>query len=317
MCAAYTLTDTMRGAADSLSPAAYDGTDAVVTAQDRVQARPPTDSAASARRSPPRARQVRATPGVAVAVGDVTDEAKIIGARRQARRHRPVLRRRLRRAHARAPSGSRRSACTPGRWATGPGQVVIDRRPPRSSTTGSATRSGHHARRGRRRSRVVGIATLRRRQVARHGAPLAVFDLRTAQALFAKDGRYDRILVARPRRSRGAARRSRRGSAPTPRSQPRAADDRFTLDSLKTFIEILRTILLAFAGVAVLVGGFTIFNSLSITVAQRTREFGLLRMVGADAPPGARARCCVEALVARRSARRSSASASASGSPRA
>ena len=44
---------------------------------------------------------------------------------------------------------------------------------------------------------------------------------------------------------------------------------------------ILRTVLLAFAGVAVLVGSFTIFNSLSITVAQRTKEFGLLRMVGA------------------------------------
>ena len=46
-------------------------------------------------------------------------------------------------------------------------------------------------------------------------------------------------------------------------------------------MSILRTILLAFAGVAVLVGAFTIFNSLSITVAQRTKEFGLLRMVGA------------------------------------
>src|SRR5204862_6388068 len=32
---------------------------------------------------------------------------------------------------------------------------------------------------------------------------------------------------------------------------------------------------------AVLVGGFTLFTSLSITVAQRTRELGLLRMVGA------------------------------------
>ncbi len=60
-----------------------------------------------------------------------------------------------------------------------------------------------------------------------------------------------------------------------------AVDDRFTFDSLKTFISIIRTILLVFAGVAVLVGGFTIFNSLSITVAQRTKEFGLLRMVGA------------------------------------
>ena len=31
-----------------------------------------------------------------------------------------------------------------------------------------------------------------------------------------------------------------------------------------------------------LVGAFTIFNALSIAVAQRTREFGLLRMVGAS-----------------------------------
>jgi cell division protein FtsX len=36
-----------------------------------------------------------------------------------------------------------------------------------------------------------------------------------------------------------------------------------------------------FGGVAILVGAFTIFNTLSITVAQRTREFAMLRMVGA------------------------------------
>ena len=39
--------------------------------------------------------------------------------------------------------------------------------------------------------------------------------------------------------------------------------------------------LLVFGGVAILVGAFTIFNTLSITVAQRTREFAMLRMVGA------------------------------------
>ena len=47
-------------------------------------------------------------------------------------------------------------------------------------------------------------------------------------------------------------------------------------------MDIIRAILLAFAAVAVIVGAFTIFNSLSITVAQRTQEFGLLRMVGAS-----------------------------------
>ena len=39
--------------------------------------------------------------------------------------------------------------------------------------------------------------------------------------------------------------------------------------------------LLAFAGAAVLVGAFVIFNTFSITVAQRMREFAMLRTVGA------------------------------------
>ena len=53
-----------------------------------------------------------------------------------------------------------------------------------------------------------------------------------------------------------------------------AADDRFDLDGLSSFVDILRTILLAFAGVAMVVGAFTIFNALSIAVAQRTRSSG-------------------------------------------
>ncbi len=57
--------------------------------------------------------------------------------------------------------------------------------------------------------------------------------------------------------------------------------DRFTLKGLEQFISIIRTVLLVFGFVAIFVGAFTIFNTLSITVAQRAREFGLLRMVGA------------------------------------
>ena len=107
-------------------------------------------------------------------------------------------------------------------------------------------------------------------------ASIAVFDLEAARSLFAKDG-YDRILVA----GHVVGRTLAGAVGPHAEIKSAAADDRFTFDSLKTFISIIRTILLVFAGVAVLVGGFTIFNSLSITVAQRTREFGLLRMVGA------------------------------------
>ncbi|HTE59793.1 MAG TPA: FtsX-like permease family protein [Solirubrobacteraceae bacterium] len=44
----------------------------------------------------------------------------------------------------------------------------------------------------------------------------------------------------------------------------------------------LTVALLVFAGVAVLVGGFLIFNTFAVTVAQRSREFALLRTLGAS-----------------------------------
>jgi putative ABC transport system permease protein len=49
-----------------------------------------------------------------------------------------------------------------------------------------------------------------------------------------------------------------------------------------SFITFLRGFLLAFAGIALFVGSFVIANSLSITIAQRTREFATLRTVGAS-----------------------------------
>ena len=44
----------------------------------------------------------------------------------------------------------------------------------------------------------------------------------------------------------------------------------------------LTTALMLFAAVALLVGAFIIFNTFSILVAQRTRELGLLRALGAS-----------------------------------
>ena len=53
------------------------------------------------------------------------------------------------------------------------------------------------------------------------------------------------------------------------------------LDSIGQGLDYLKIGLLAFAGIAVFVGAFLIFNTFSITVAQRTREFALLRVLGA------------------------------------
>ncbi len=52
--------------------------------------------------------------------------------------------------------------------------------------------------------------------------------------------------------------------------------------NLEEELGFLRTFLLIFAYVALVVGAFIIFNTISITVAQRTREFGLLRTLGAS-----------------------------------
>ncbi len=53
-------------------------------------------------------------------------------------------------------------------------------------------------------------------------------------------------------------------------------------DDLSEFTKFIRYFLLAFAGIALFVGSFVIFNTLSITVAQRTREFATLRTLGAS-----------------------------------
>lgn len=52
-----------------------------------------------------------------------------------------------------------------------------------------------------------------------------------------------------------------------------------TADAIGSF---LTPVLLAFAGVSVFVGAFIIFNAFSITVAQRRREFAMLRALGAS-----------------------------------
>ena len=102
--AAFTLTDTMRGAANSLSSAAYDGTDAVVSARTAFK----VDTASDYTVQKPTIAARCSTEVRARAAGRHRGRRHLRPGpdhrpRRQARRRRPVLRHRLRRARAPAP----------------------------------------------------------------------------------------------------------------------------------------------------------------------------------------------------------------------
>ena len=116
------------------------------------------------------------------------------------------------------------------------------------------------------------------------GASLAIFDLPTAQALFEKEGAYDSISVKAKEGVTPAALTKeikpllpKTADVKTGDAQA-AADSKDTNESLK----FITYFLLGFAGIALFVGAFVILNTLSITVAQRSREFATLRTLGAS-----------------------------------
>ena len=150
---------------------------------------------------------------------------------------------------------------------------------------GTADREGYsigdtiaiQARGPQQKMRVTGIGTFG--DVDSIGtATFALFDLHAAQQLFHKSGSYTEILVGGPDSVRKQLSASLGDSLQV---QTAAANDRFTLDGLKTFVKFLKILLLVFGGIAIFVGAFTIYNTLSITVAQRSRELALMRALGA------------------------------------
>lgn len=116
------------------------------------------------------------------------------------------------------------------------------------------------------------------------GAGAAILVPAEAQRVTGERGRYDGISVAAapgvtPNELRDRIRAVLPGAVAVRTGTEQA--DKQTAD-LEENLSFLRTFLLVFAYVALLVGAFIIFNTFSITVAQRTRELGLLRTLGAS-----------------------------------
>jgi putative ABC transport system permease protein len=272
----YVFTDTIEKAIDTLLTDAYTGSDAVVSAKDVVELsagdRPtvPADLLA----------EVAALPEVAAASGGIIDAARLIG-----KDGRPISTRE-------GAIGVNVDAAQPrfnpltltgGRWPAGPREIAID--------AGTAAK---HAFEVGETIAVAGPGPVRRFTISgiaefstldSLGAlTLAIFDSPTAQAFFGKSGRFDEIFVA-----------AKEGVSPEElvrAIQPvlpagaevatGAAEVRSQAKGSNEDIALVRRFMLAFGGLALFVGGFVIFNTLSTTVAQRTRELATLRTLGAS-----------------------------------
>ena len=170
-----------------------------------------------------------------------------------------------------------------GRWPSQPGEVVID--------AGTADKQDFAL------GDTVEIATLVPKRpfelvgVAQYGgvdsigtATFAVFTIPQAQELLDRKGQYDSISVAAKEgvepEALVAALENVLPAGAAVQSASAEADE--AQDEIGEFTSIIRIFLLTFAGVALFVGAFVIFNTFSITVAQRTREFATLRTIGAS-----------------------------------
>lgn len=115
------------------------------------------------------------------------------------------------------------------------------------------------------------------------GATIAAFDLDEAQRLFGLEGRLDTIdVVAADDVAESELLADLATVIPTGTEVVTGQQQtQEQLDDVTAGLGFLNVALLAFAGISVFVGAFVISNTFRITVAQRIRELGLLRAVGA------------------------------------
>jgi len=171
-----------------------------------------------------------------------------------------------------------------GSWPSGPGQVAIDGETASSQHFRIGDMIGVIAKGGReQRYRVTGLVHYGT-SASIAGDTVAIFSLPTAQRIFDESGELDQVDVAAKPGVSSTALVSQIRSLLPPHTQVRtsAQQTQSTFNDYDSAISTLRYFLLAFGGIALFVGAFVIVNTLSITVAQRTREFATLRTLGAS-----------------------------------
>ena len=274
----YVLTDTIDSGVRSVYAVAYANADAIVTGKAVFgHAAAPSFPAATLAR-------IEHLPGVASASGSVGGSAQFVNPNGTVVAHgsAPGL------GLSINPTGAVRLSplkLVSGNWPSTPGELAVD----------ANTAHLQHYRLGQRVSVIVNGGSEHRYTVSGiadfgnsaspAGATLAIFDLPTAQKLFGEQGELDQIdVAAKPGVSNTALVSQIRLVLP-PHTQARtsAQQTQTEVNNVGSLLSTLRYFLLAFGGIALFVGAFVIANTLSITVAQRTREFATLRTLGASA----------------------------------
>ncbi|HSS79997.1 MAG TPA: FtsX-like permease family protein, partial [Gaiellaceae bacterium] len=276
----YVLTDTINNGFNTIFAQSYKNADVVITGKaafdnangNTVEPPPMPESLLT---------EVQKLPDVALAAGSVTTSSlKLIGKDGKVitTGGAPSL------GFSVTPAGQpfNPTKLTAGSWPKGNDQVVIDKATASGKGFQVGDRIGVQAFGPARQLVISGIAEFPGVSVG--GATFAILDQPTAQVLFDKVGELDAIrvqskagaseadLVAQIKPLLSSTEQVRSGTEQAKKDQENAG----------SFISFLRYALLAFAGISLFVGAFVIANTLSITIAQRMREFATLRTLGAS-----------------------------------
>ncbi|MDQ6806753.1 MAG: ABC transporter permease, partial [Actinomycetota bacterium] len=269
----YIFTDTIHSAFRELFSGSTQGTSVIVSSRQSLSS--PVN--APAKTHAQLISVIRALPGVAGAQGEISNVATIIGRGGKAieNSYAPTL------GLSYVPRQYGRFAFVAGSPPTGPDQVAIDQ--------ATAERQGFHVGdmvgvvtdQPLQRFRITGIARLGSASLG--GATFAVFSLATAQALYLESGRVDQIAVTATKGTSAASLIAEIAPLLSPELVVRSAQSQANAEAtgIADRLGILTDGLFAFGFIAVFLGGIAIFNTFSMTIAERMGEFALLRALGA------------------------------------
>jgi putative ABC transport system permease protein len=272
----YVFTDTINSSFDQIFENANEGVDVVVSGRSEFD----TEAGPVSQEIPDSLiKRVREVPGVQIAAGSVEDNASIFksnGDQIETLGAPPLL-------FSRPPKRFDPLDYVEGHPPATPREAAINEGTADSEGLKIGDRISLVGRTGKRNFTISGLAKFGDVSSI-GGATIAVVTLPVAQALAGQRGKVDTIQVAAapgvsPAELVTRIDRVMPDTVEVKTGQQDATDES---DSVKNSLGFLNTLLLVFAGIAVFVGAFIIFNTFSITVAQRTREFALLRTMGAS-----------------------------------